>query len=105
MGMGLKNAQTTDFMDPFCLLQLADDTNLLAETIQSIIIKFSKLFAYAIERLQRINTKKTKYMHMSEDPIMEKLTLDSGDIIDPVDPKDGYAFLGFMLSYSDELER
>lgn len=89
MGMGLKNAQTTDFMDPFCLLQLADDTNLLAETIRSIIIKFSKLFSYAIERLQRINTKKTKYMHLSEDPIMEKLTLDSGDIIDPVDPKDG----------------
>ena len=90
-------------MDPFCLLQLADDTNLLAETIRSITIKFSKLFAYALKKLQRINTKKTKYMHLSEERTMEQIILDNGETIDPVDPNDGYAFLGFLLSYSEEL--
>ena len=44
-------------------------------------------------------------MHLSEVRTMEQLMLDNGETIDPVDPKEGYAFLGFLLSYSEELEK
>ena len=40
---------------------------------------------------------------MSESPTMEHITLTNGKTIDPVDPKEGYTFLGFKLSYSNDV--
>ena len=75
MGTCLSDLPKDDFMDPYCLLQLADDTNVLAESLKSLRIKFSALFDYSSEKYQHINTKKTKYMHMSESPIMDPIIL------------------------------
>ena len=55
----LKRLPQSDFMDPFCLLQLADDTNLLAESLQSLSGKFSALYEYSNQKYQYVNTKKT----------------------------------------------
>ena len=102
MGVDLSKVET-DFMDPYSLLQLADDANLLAESLESLTIKFTIIFAYAILKCQHVNAKKTKYMHMSDEPIMDTITLESGEEIDPVDPKEGSIFLGFFLSYSNNI--
>ena len=42
-------------------------------------------------------------MHLSDEPIMDKITVDTGEMIDPVDPIVGYSFLGFLLSYSNDI--
>ena len=39
MGTCLSDLPKDDFMDPYCLLQLADDTNVLAESLKSLRIK------------------------------------------------------------------
>ena len=98
MADDLRLSEMIDFMDPFCLLQLADDTNLLADSLESLRKKFLILFSYAKKKFKRINLKKTKFMHMSENPILNQIMLDSGELIDPVNPKEGYSFLGFKLT-------
>ena len=54
----------SDYMNPLCLQQLADYTNLLAESIQSLGGNFSALYEYSKRRYQYINRKKMKYMHV-----------------------------------------
>ena len=101
----LKNLALGDFMDPHCLLQLADDTNILAESLHSLQVKFSALYEYSEEKHQYVNTRKTKYMHMSESPMMEPITLDNAETVEPVDKAEGYTFLGFNLSYSNDISK
>ena len=103
MSDGLKN-NNDDFMDPYCLIQLADDTNLIAETITSLNNKFSITFKYAKDNYQRINHKKTKFMHMSDEPSLNDIVLEDGTVINPVNPCEGYSFLGFKLTYSGNIE-
>ena len=67
------------------------------------IDKLSKLYDYADNKSQHINTKKTKYMHMSNSPLLEPIVLENGKCIHPVDTKEGYTFLGFKLSYSNDV--
>ena len=75
MAVCLRNLTVDDFMNPYCLLQLADDTSVLAESLHSLKVKFSALYEYSKKKYQHVNTKKTKYMHMSESPIMEKILI------------------------------
>ena len=42
-------------------------------------------------------------MHMSESPIMDPIILQCGKKIEPVKEKEGYTFLGFKLSYSNDI--
>ena len=43
----LRTSPTQDFMDPFCLVQLADDTSILAEIFESLTYKFSSIFNFS----------------------------------------------------------
>ena len=92
-----------DFMDPFCLLQLADDTSVLAECIVSLKTKLSRLLQYAKKKYQHPHITKTRFMHMSNTPIMEPITLEDGQHINTVKVEDGYTFLDFNLSYSNDI--
>ena len=68
MPKSLHDIPSKDFMDPYCIAQLADDTSLTAESLESKRNKFQKIIDCADDKHQHINTDKTKYMHMSEDP-------------------------------------
>lgn len=105
MSTTLRNNPTNDFMDPYSLLQLADDTNILAESIESLCTKFSALYEYSDRKCQYINLKKTKYMHMSNSPTMEQITLLNGEKINPLKENEGYTFLGFKLSYNNDVTK
>ena len=83
-------------MDPCCTLQLADDTSLTAETLYSKKNKFQKIINCSEDKEQHINTDKTKYMHMSSDPVRTPIILDDGRMIEAVEINDGYSFIGFM---------
>ena len=97
------NNHPKDFMDPYCIAQLADDTSLTAETRESKKTKFQKIINCSEDKEQHINTDKTKYMHMSPDPVTTPIILDDGRKIEAVELNDGYNFIGFKLTYSDDI--
>lgn len=90
-------------MDPFCVAQLADDTSITAESLESQTRKFQRIYDYTISKHQHINTKKTKYMHMSSHPITTPIMLNDNNLIKAVELNDGYNFLGFKLSYTNDI--
>ena len=103
MSDALKGKSTQDFMDPYCLAQLADDTSVTSETFDSLKEKLSLLFNYSKQKYLHVNTDKTKYMHMSENPTTTPMILENNIKINPVDKKDGYSFIGFKLTYSNNI--
>ena len=92
-----------DFMDPYCIAQLADDTSLTAESLESKKNKFQKIINCSEDKEQHINTDKTKYMHMSSNPVTTPIILEDGRKIEAVELNDGYSFIGFNLTYSDDI--
>ena len=84
------------------LLQLADDSLILAELIKSLLLKFSNVFGYCADIFCIVNMDKTNYMEFSKEPSLDDLVVD-GNVIKPVDPKMGYVWLGFHLSYNSEI--
>ena len=94
---------TNDFMDPNCLAQVADDTSIIAETLESLKMKFQGIFNYTLQKHQHINAGKTKYMHMSHNHTKEAIELENGDLIEAMDEKEGYSFIGFKLTYTDDI--
>ena len=103
MPKSLHDNDPKDFMDPYCMAQLADDTSLMAETIKSQGNKFQKVINFTNEKHQHINTKKTKYMHMSPNPITTPIVLNDNDVINAVEPNEGHNFIGFKLTYSNDI--
>ena len=63
MAKCFNNLRLNDFMDPYCLPKLAEDTIIIAEHLESLRIKFSVLFECVQDRYQHINIAKTKYIH------------------------------------------
>ena len=103
MPKSVHDSNSKDFMDPFCVAQLADDTSLTSETLESKKIKFQKIINCANEKHQHVNTDKTKYMHMSSDPINIPIILEDNRKIEAVERNDGYDFIGFRLTYTDDI--
>ena len=62
--------ESKDFMDPFCIAQLADHTTITAESLTSQSRKLKQVINYTREKHQHINTKKTKYTHMSTNQLL-----------------------------------
>ena len=83
--------KTDDFMDPYNLAQLADDTALYATSNPNLKYKFSAILTYSDERYQIPNIPKTKYCHFSENPDTEPLIIDQDTVIKSVDDK-GYKY-------------
>ena len=93
-----ENDEYTDFMVA-SLLQLADDSVILAEQIASLKSKFERILQYCDKKYIVANMLKTKYMELNENPYTEVITTDKTRIL-PVDPSSGYDWLGFHLTYS-----
>ena len=103
MPNGLQEANNQDFMDPFNIFQLADDTTVIAEVIRSFIRNMTIVSKYSLEKFLRIHLTKSQYLHLtsditkklSEDIILENMTLKP--IID------AYNWLGFWLSDTNDV--
>ena len=103
MPNAVKTTPTMDFLDPFNLLQLADDTTLLAEHFLSLQLKFIKLIQYSHSMYQVANVKKTVYAHFAKDPITTPIDIDETTQIFSIDDK-GHVFLGMTYIPTNELE-
>ena len=98
-----KQNDCIDFTEPENILQLADDTVILAEQEGSLVEKFAEIFKYTEKKYITINMDKTKYMNLTENPSLNDLKIGNTSI-EAVSHSDGYNWLGFNLSYSSEVK-
>ncbi len=89
----------------FCLLQLADDTNIFAENCATFRERAQKISVYSDLKFMRINGTKTKYLNMSnsENRCREDIIVNEKLCIEAVKDKDGYNWLGFWLSHTNKI--
>ena len=93
---GLNAGLMNDFMDPYYLFQLADDTTITAEFVRSFIRNMSAVAEYSIEKFLRIHPTKSKYFHLTDvDKMTEDIILEGGITLKLIE--DGYNWLGFWL--------
>ena len=93
-------------MDPFYLLQLADDTTITAEIVQSFIQNMTNIAKYSLEKLLRIHLTKSKYFHLTnniDDKLNEDILLGNGITLKPI--IDDYLWLGFWLSNTNDISQ
>ena len=79
MDDSLHHPTKNEYLHPYCLAQLADDTAIFAGRIDALKEKLIKVFNYQV-----INIDKTKYVHLSVKPCVETIAINKS-----VD-KDGY---------------
>ncbi len=101
----MENVGMNDFMYPMNLLQLADDTSTIADNIISFINKMLHLLQYSTQKHQKVNTGKTKYLHMSNSATFEDIQLNDDIAISSVLPKEGYCWIGFWLTSTEDLDK
>ena len=101
---GLADNNNPDFMDPFYLLQLADDTTVTAETIHTFVQNMSDIAKYSLEKFLRIHLTKSKYFHLTNDPfrkLTDDILLGNGITLKPI--LDDYMWLGFWLCDTNDI--
>ena len=94
-----------DFMDPFNLAQLADDTVVLAETVNSFKKKMNCLLTYSKKILQVPNISKTVFCHFSENPILETIDIGENSYISSVDITKGHKYLGMKFVPTNDVNK
>ena len=91
-----------DFMDPYYLFQLADDTTITAEKIKQFIHNMTMIVKYSIDKFLRIHPTKSMYFHLTDyDKLREDIILEEGITLKAID--DGYNWLGFWLCDSKDI--
>ena len=96
MPKAIDPTMTDDFMDPYNIAQLADDTVTFAEARDNLRYKFASLLSYSGSKCQVPNIPKTKYCHFSDRPSLEPIQVNDNVSIGSVDEK-GYKYLGMMF--------
>ena len=97
--------ENEDFMDPFNLAQLADDSIVLAEDVSSFLEKMRCLLRYSRKIYQIPNISKTVFCHFSENPVLEPLLVDNETSLSSVNVKDGHRYLGMKCLPSNDMDR
>ena len=95
----------TDFMDPFNVAQMADDTILAAESLKSLASKFDNIKTFSNDKNQTINTDKTVYIHMSETPQTNLLACKDGTVVSSLEQGKSSPYLGMYLYHTNSLKR
>ena len=103
MHEAIDNIQPKDFFDPLNLFQVADDSTPLADSKESLNRKAIAVFDYSKRKFVVINVPKTKFMQFSNHPDLSPLQISEEMVVDSVDPGKGYCWLGFWLSYADNV--
>ena len=92
-----------DFFDPLNLFQVADDSTPLADSKESLCRKAKSVFEYSADKYVIINVAKTQFMQFSTHPDLSPLQISEEIMVDAVNPEKGYCWLGFWLSYADNV--
>ena len=77
------------------IMQVADDTAILSNHLPSLISRFRSLNSSSNNNLFA-NMDKTKYLHLSSNPISDPLQIEKDKMIESCG-KDGYKYLGITM--------
>ena len=105
MPICLKYLNTNDFLDPYNLVQLADDTLTLAEYYETLRQKLIAMLLYSKRKYQVPNVKKTYFAHFSEKPIVTPILIGEDTYISSIDEKKGHVYLSMILLPTDDLKK
>ena len=105
MPLCTRNIGTNDFLDPYNLAQLADDTITLAESFNSLQMKLKALFEYSEGIGQVPNIKKTLYGNFTQYPTVDPMEIEAGNYIHSIHPEKGQNYLGMLFLPTNELIR
>ena len=94
-----------DFMDPFNIAQLADDTITLAEKQDSLVSKISCLLEYSQNIYQVPNLTKTFFCHFSNNPSLDPIQINRDISIASVNVKKGYKYLGMKFIPTNDINK
>ena len=92
----------TTYLKDISLLQLADDTALLAETAESLCNLFKQVLRYSGKKYMVANLSKTFYMEMTCNPLKAPLRID--DITSINSAENGrYHYLGMLFTHINDI--
>ena len=103
MHEAISEVHPKDYFDPLNLFQVADDSTPLADSKDSLTRKAKSVFEYSGKKYVVINIPKTKFMHFSNQPDLSPLHISEETLVEAVNPEKGYCWLGFWLSYQDNV--
>ena len=103
MPLCMEDIPNDDFMDPYNIVQLADDTIILAEHEASLIRKFDAALTYSSGKFQIPNIKKTVYAHFSRNPSTNPILIRDGVTFDSIDKVKGHCYLGVTFLPTDDV--
>lgn len=89
-----------DFMKPFFISQLADDSISLSEHRESLIEIVKSLFSFSDEKYQVKNINKTMFLHMAKSPNLQPIQIDDVNFISAADTNKGCTYLGLFLEHT-----
>ena len=104
MSSAFDTMNNDDFMDPYNLAQLADDTAIYAENIPNLRTKFELLLQYSARRYQIPNIMKTQYCHFSKHPSLDPIQIDEQTKIQSVHILKGYKYLGMYFYPTNDIQ-
>ena len=104
MSSAFHNIDTNDFMDPYNLAQLADDTAFYAEHLENLRLKFQSILSFSAKKYQIPNISKTKYLHFSDNATKEPLIINEDVTIGSVDKK-GYKYVGMIFFPTSDINK
>ena len=90
-----------DFMDPFNLAQMADDTTVNSESQPSLGNKFDGLHDFSDEKHQSINLDKTLYIHMDNNPDTSPIITPKQRVIKSLSADAIGCYLGLYLPHTN----
>ena len=90
--------QHQDFMDPFNIGQLADDTAVYAASLISLESKLKKVMKYSKRKGQVANMKKTRYIHFSDNPSTTPIIISEREHIFSVKVGKTHRYLGINFT-------
>ena len=85
--------------------QLADDTVLYADSLESIRHKCSEILSYSERKYQVPNMKKTLYAEFVTQPTLEDLMIDESKSISSIDFNKGYSYLGMTFIPTNDIKK
>ena len=105
MPLCTRNIGTNDFLDPYNLAQLADDTMTLAEFFESLQLKLKALFNYSDGKGQVPNVKKTLYGNFVENPVTKPMEIGENNFISSIHLEKGHNYLGMIFLLTNDINK
>ena len=104
MANAIHTYEYDDFMEPYNIAQMADDTILAAELRESLGRKFECVYNFSDAKKQSINIDKTLYVHMSKSPDTQPITCTNGNIsVSSLEVGKSAPYLGMHLYHTNKL--